>query len=174
MTVKTRVYPCLWFDTQAEEAATFYCSIFPNSKITALSHYGEGNARYDKDGNEVPSMPRGTVLAVQFTLDGNEVMALNGGPLFTFSEAISLVVSCETQQEIDHYWRKLTSDGGKEVQCGWLTDKYGLSWQVVPNAMDRMLGDKNPARAARVMQVVMRSVKLDLAQIEKAYAGAGT
>jgi predicted 3-demethylubiquinone-9 3-methyltransferase (glyoxalase superfamily) len=169
--MRIRIYPCLWFDRQAEEAAKFYCSIFPNSKIKAVSHYGEGNARYDTDGNEVPSMPKGTVLAVQFTLDGNEVMALNGGPLFTFSEAISLVVSCDTQKEIDHYWKKLTAGGGKAVQCGWLKDKYGLSWQVVPNAMDKMIGDKDPARAARVMKVVMQSVKLDLKKIQHAYAG---
>jgi predicted 3-demethylubiquinone-9 3-methyltransferase (glyoxalase superfamily) len=169
--MKVRIYPCLWFDRQAEEAAKFYCSIFPNSKIEAISHYGEGNARYDADGNEVPSMPNGSVLAVQFTLDGNEVMALNGGPLFTFSEAISLVVSCDTQKEIDHYWKALTAGGGQAVQCGWLKDKYGLSWQVVPNAMDRMIGDKDPVRAARVMKVVMQSVKLDVEKIQKAYEG---
>jgi predicted 3-demethylubiquinone-9 3-methyltransferase (glyoxalase superfamily) len=157
--MKTRIYPCLWFDTQAEEAAKFYASIFPNSKIGTITHYGDG----------MP-MPKGTVMVASFTLDGNEVMALNGGPLFKFSEAISMVVSCETQKELDHYWDKLTSGGGKAVQCGWLKDKFGLSWQIVPDAMDKMMADKDPARSARVMKVVMESVKFDIKQLEKAYA----
>jgi predicted 3-demethylubiquinone-9 3-methyltransferase (glyoxalase superfamily) len=160
--MKTRIYPCLWFDTQAEEAAKFYTSIFPNSKIKTVTHYGDG----------MP-MPKGTVMVVHFTIDGHEVMALNGGPLFQFSEAISMVLSCETQKEIDHYWDKLTAGGGKVVQCGWLKDRFGLSWQVVPNVMDTMMDDKDPARSARVMSAVMKSVKFDIKQLQKAYEGEG-
>ena len=160
MSVKTRITPCLWFDTQAEAAAKFYTSIFPNSKIGVISHYGDG----------MP-MPKGTVMTVMFTLDGQPFMGLNGGPIFKFTEAISLTVHCENQQEIDHYWSKLTSGGGKEVQCGWLKDRFGLSWQVVPTRMEEMMRDQDPARSARVMKVVMQSVKFDLKQIEEAYAG---
>jgi predicted 3-demethylubiquinone-9 3-methyltransferase (glyoxalase superfamily) len=160
--MKIRIYPCLWFDQQAEQAAKFYTSIFPNSKIKGLTHYGD----------DMP-MPKGTVMVVHFELDGNEVMALNGGPLFKFSEAISLVVSCETQKEIDHYWSKLLAGGGKEQQCGWLKDKFGLSWQVVPNRMDEMMVDRDAARSKRVMDVVMKSVKFDLKELEAAYAGSG-
>ncbi|HZP13444.1 MAG TPA: VOC family protein [Nevskiaceae bacterium] len=155
--MKARIAPCLWFDRNAEEAAKFYCSIFPNSKIRSVSHYGDGM-----------QLPKGTVLAVMFELDGQPVMGLNGGPLFTFSEAISLVVYCDTQKEIDHYWSKLTAGGGQEVQCGWLKDKFGLSWQVVPSGLERMLDGRDPARVQRVMDVVMKSVKLDLAAMEQA------
>jgi predicted 3-demethylubiquinone-9 3-methyltransferase (glyoxalase superfamily) len=157
---KGRISPCLWFDRQAEEAAKFYCSVFPNSKIKSVSHYGEN----------MP-MPKGTVLAVMFELDGQPIMGLNGGPQFPFTEAVSLLVNCDTQQEIDHYWTKLIAGGGSEVQCGWLKDKYGLSWQVVPAALDQMLDGKDPARTQRVMDVVMKSVKLDLKKMEQAYAG---
>ena len=158
--MKARISPCLWFDRNGEDAAKFYCSIFPNSKIKTISHYGDN----------MP-MPKGTVLAVNFELDGQPVMALNGGPQFKFSEGISLGVYCESQKEIDHYWSKLTAGGGNEVQCGWLKDKFGLSWQVVPTRMEAMMRDPDPARSARVMKVVMQSVKFDLKQIEQAYAG---
>lgn len=158
--MKARISPCLWFDRQAEDAAKFYCSIFPNSKIKTVSHYGDNM-----------QLPKGTVLAVMFELDGQPVMGLNGGPLFTFSEAISLVVYCDSQKEIDHYWSKLSGSGGQEVQCGWLKDKFGLSWQIVPRALDRMLDGTDPARTQRVMDVVMKAVKLDVAAMEKAYAG---
>ncbi len=158
--MKARLSPCLWFDRQAEDAAKFYCGIFPNSKIMTISHYGDNM-----------QLPKGTVLAVMFELDGQPVMGLNGGPLFTFSEAISLVVYCDSQKEIDHYWSKLSGSGGQEVQCGWLKDKFGLSWQIVPRALDRMLDGTDPARTQRVMDVVMKAVKLDVAAMEKAYAG---
>jgi predicted 3-demethylubiquinone-9 3-methyltransferase (glyoxalase superfamily) len=154
-----RITPCLWFDTEAEEAARFYASIFRNSRITAVTHYGEG----------MP-MPKGTVLTVRFELDGQEFLALNGGPTFPFTEAISLMVECKDQKEIDFYWSKLL-DGGADAQCGWLKDKYGLSWQVVPEGLEKLLGDADPAKANRVMQAIMGMVKLDVAKLEAAYAG---
>ena len=154
------IKPCLWFDTQAEEAAKFYVSIFKNSKLGNLSYYGEG-----------APLPKGTVLTATFYLDGQEFMALNGGPVFKFNEAISFVVTCQTQQEIDDYWKKLIADGGKEVQCGWLKDKYGLSWQIVPAALGEMMKDKDPAKTNRVMSALMQMVKLDIGGLENAYRG---
>jgi predicted 3-demethylubiquinone-9 3-methyltransferase (glyoxalase superfamily) len=150
-----RITPFLWFDTQAEEAANFYVSIFKNSRITSISHYPEGTPG-----------PVGQVMVVNFELDGQKFIALNGGPTFKFTEAISLLVNCETQQEIDHYWSKLTSGGGKEVECGWLKDKYGLSWQIVPANLEKLLG--TPEKAKRVMAVVMKSKKLNIAEMERA------
>jgi predicted 3-demethylubiquinone-9 3-methyltransferase (glyoxalase superfamily) len=149
----------LWFDTQAEEAAQFYVSVFKNSKIKTITHYGD-----EPPGNN----RKGQVLTVDFELDGQEFVALNGGPQFKFTEAISLVINCETQEEIDYYWEKLTADGGEEVQCGWLTDKYGLSWQVTP-AKFFTEWDKDPAGLQRVMHEVMQMVKLDLARMQKAF-----
>ncbi len=149
----------LWFDGQAEEAAKFYVSVFKNSKLKTITHYGDeppGNSR------------KGQVLTVDFELDGQEFVALNGGPQFKFTEAISLVINCETQEEIDYYWEKLTADGGEEVQCGWLTDKYGLSWQVTPTKFFTEW-DKDPAGLQRVMHEVMQMVKLDLARMQKAF-----
>ena len=147
----------LWFDTQAEEAANFYVSVFKNSKINAITHYGDE-----------PPGRKGQVLTVDFELDGEKFTALNGGPQFKFTEAISLVINCETQEEIDYYWEKLTADGGEEVQCGWLSDKYGLSWQVVPvKFFDEWV--KDPAGLQRVMHEVMQMVKLDLATMQKAF-----
>lgn len=154
----TRITPMLWFDTQAEEAAKFYTSIFPNSKITSVSRYGDG----------MP-MPKGTAMTVNFTLDGQEYTALNGGPHFKFSEAISLVIHCRDQKEIDHYWSKLLA-GGSAQQCGWLKDRYGLSWQVVPTALMAILSGGGPA-AGRAMGAVMQMVKLDLKAIEAAARG---
>jgi predicted 3-demethylubiquinone-9 3-methyltransferase (glyoxalase superfamily) len=153
-----RITPFLWFDTQAEEAANFYVSIFKNSRITSISHYPEGTPG-----------PVGQVMVVNFELDGQKFIALNGGPTFKFTEAISLLVNCETQQEIDHYWSKLTSGGGKEVECGWLKDKYGLSWQIVPANLEKLLG--TPEKAKRVMAVVMKSKKLNIAEMERAAEG---
>jgi predicted 3-demethylubiquinone-9 3-methyltransferase (glyoxalase superfamily) len=158
-----RIAPCLWFDSQAEQAATFYASIFPNSRITAVSHYGEA-------GKEIHGQKAGTVLTVAFELDGVAFTGLNGGPQFRFNEAISLQVNCDTQQEIDHYWNRLT-DGGdaRAQQCGWLKDRFGLSWQVVPSFMDRLMttgGDK----AERVMTAVLKMKKIDIAELERAYA----
>ena len=153
-----RITPFLWFDTQAEEAANFYVSIFKNSRITSISHYPEGTPG-----------PVGQVMVVNFELDGQKFIALNGGPTFKFTEAISLLVNCETQQEIDHYWTKLTAGGGNEVECGWLKDKYGLSWQIVPANLEKLLGP--PEKAKRVMAVVMKSKKLNMAEMERAAEG---
>ena len=154
------ISPCLWFDEQAEEAAKFYVSIFPNSRITGMSHYVENMPK-----------PPGTVLTVTFELDGQEYIALNGGPETSFTDAVSLTVLCETQAEIDAYWSKLTAGGGKEVQCGWLKDKYGLAWQIVPAQIHQMLTAGDPLRTQRVMDAVMGMVKLDLAAIQRAWEG---
>jgi len=154
-----KVTPCLWFDQQAEEAARFYVSIFKNSKIGAINHYGEG-----------APMPKGTVLTVRFQLDGQEYLALNGGPIFKFTEAVSFIVNCETQEEVDRMWDKL-AEGGQVQQCGWLKDKFGLSWQIVPTALAKMISDPEPGRAARVMKALLRMKKLDLEKLEEAYAG---
>ena len=154
-----KITPFLWFATQAEEAADFYVSIFPNSRILGKTRYGEAGPG-----------PAGSVMTVAFELDGQEFTALNGSPIFRFNEAISFVVNCETQDEIDAMWRKLT-DGGKEVECGWLTDRYGLSWQVIPTALKEMLQDPDPAKSQRVMQALLRMKKLDLGALKKAYDG---
>jgi predicted 3-demethylubiquinone-9 3-methyltransferase (glyoxalase superfamily) len=152
-----RVTPCLWFDDQAEEAARFYTSIFKNSRIGEIVRYGEGAPR-----------PKGSILTVRFYLDGEEFLALNGGPVFKFTEAVSFIVNCETQHELDRMWDQLSA-GGQEVQCGWLKDKYGMSWQVVPRVLPTMLCDSDPARADRVFQAIMRMKKLDIAALEQAY-----
>ena len=150
---------CLWFDTQAEEAANFYVSVFPNSRITATSHYPEGQ----------PDPKRaGTVLTVTFTLDGREFMALNGGPQYAFTPAVSIVVHCDTQEDVDRVWAKLT-DGGQEVQCGWLTDRFGLSWQVVPREFERMLASPDKAAVQRAIAAMMPMKKLDVATLKKAF-----
>jgi predicted 3-demethylubiquinone-9 3-methyltransferase (glyoxalase superfamily) len=154
------IKPCLWFDTQALEAAEFYISIFKNSKLDQIGYYGEGTP-----------LPKGTVLVVNFQLNGQDFMALNGGPMFQFNEAVSLVVDCETQEEIDDYWQKLTADGGQEVQCGWLKDKYGLSWQIVPTVLGKLMADKDPAKTNRMMQALMTMVKLDIGGLERAFRG---
>jgi predicted 3-demethylubiquinone-9 3-methyltransferase (glyoxalase superfamily) len=152
-----KITPCLWFDDQAEEAARFYTSIFKNSKIGKITHYGEGAPR-----------PKGSVLTVSFTLDGQEFLALNGGPQFKFTEAVSFIVNCKTQKEVDRMWEKL-SEGGKDLQCGWLKDKYGVSWQVVPTILADMWSDPDPARAGRVLQALMGMQKLDIKALKKAY-----
>jgi len=150
----------LWYDDDAEEAIRFYCSIFPDSKVLAETRWGEGGP-----------VPKGTLMTASFQLAGQEFMALNGGPAFRFNEAISLFVHCNTQREIDELWAKLTSGGGEPGQCGWLKDKYGLSWQVAPDALGEMLGDKDPARAQRVGAAMMQMSKLDIAALKKAYDG---
>ena len=147
------ITPFLWFDTQAEEAMTFYASIFKQSKVISVNR------------------AQGKVMSVQFELEGQKFMALNAGPLFKFTEAISFFVGCETQQEIDELWAKLTADGGAPGRCGWLKDKFGLSWQIVPNTLGRMLGDKDAARSNRVMNAVLQMDKLDLKQLQEAYNG---
>lgn len=150
----------LWFDNQAEEAAQLYTSLFKKSKIVSITRYGEG-----------APLPKGTAMSVIFELEGQEYMALNGGPYFKFTEAISLFVKCETQQEVDYFWEKL-SEGGQKSRCGWLKDKYGLSWQIVPVALSQMLQDKDPEKSKRVMQAVMKMDKLDIQGLQQAYEQA--
>ena len=159
-----KITPFLWFDTQAEEAANFYVSIFKNSRIKGL-------ARYDTEAAQASGQPKGSVMTVQFELDGQDFVALNGGPAFKFTEAISFVVNCESQDEIDHFWQKLSAGGGQEVECGWLKDRFGLSWQVVPADLEAMIQDKDPEKPKRVMAAVMKMKKLDMAEMRKAYEG---
>jgi predicted 3-demethylubiquinone-9 3-methyltransferase (glyoxalase superfamily) len=154
-----RITPNLWFDTEGKEAAEFYCSIFPNSKITNVSTYGEAGPR-----------EAGTVLTVDFVLDGQEYTAINGGPEFTFDEAISLLISCADQAEVDHYWNALT-EGGEESQCGWLKDKFGLSWQVFPVEMGELLSDPDAERAQRAMKAMLGMKKLDINELRAAADG---
>jgi|SRR5262245_5732997 len=160
MPIQQRITPFLWFDGQAEEAANFYVSIFKNSRINSVSRYGEGGPG-----------PKGSVMTVGFELDGQAFTALNGGPMYRFTEAVSFVVHCETQAEVDYYWDKLTADG-REVQCGWLKDKFGLSWQVVPVALFELIQQKDPQKASRVMGALMQMTKLDVEGLRKAAAGA--
>jgi predicted 3-demethylubiquinone-9 3-methyltransferase (glyoxalase superfamily) len=155
-----KITPFLWFDDNAEEAVKFYSSIFKNSKIGKI-------ARYDKAGEKAAGRPAGSVMTVEFQLEGQEFVALNGGPHFKFTEAISFVVNCETQEEVDYYWEKL-SQGGKEVQCGWLKDKYGLSWQIVPTVLGELLSGKDAAKAQRVMDAMLKMVKLDIKKLKQA------
>ena len=160
-----RLTPNLWFDTQAEEVANFYVSIFPNSKITGISHYGEAGAKGS-------GMKKGSVITVTFELDEQQMMALNGGTAFKFNEAVSLVVNCMTQDEIDHYWNSLSEDGDPKAQiCGWLKDKYGVSWQVVPVALAEMMQDEDITKTDRVMAALLKMKKLDIAKLKKAYLG---
>jgi predicted 3-demethylubiquinone-9 3-methyltransferase (glyoxalase superfamily) len=154
-----KIAPFLWFDNQAEEAMNFYMSIFKNSKVHAISRYGDAGPG-----------PKDSVMVVHFELDGQEIMALNGGPIFKFTEAISLHVNCETQEEIDEKWEKLSA-GGEEGQCGWLKDKYGLSWQIDPPILAELLQDKDREKANRVMQAMMKMTKIDIETLKRAYAG---
>jgi predicted 3-demethylubiquinone-9 3-methyltransferase (glyoxalase superfamily) len=158
------ITPCLWFDSEAEEAAKLYVSLFPNSSIDSISRYG-------KEGHEIHHQPEGKVLTVAFKLDGAPFTALNGGPQFKFSEAISFQVYCDTQAEIDRFWNALTSEGGKESQCGWLKDKFGLSWQIIPRQLGKLLSDPDRAKAERVTKAFLKMRKFDLAAIESAAAG---
>ncbi len=153
-----KITPFLWFDDNAEEAMNFYTSIFRNSKIVSISRYGEGGPR-----------PAGTVMTGTFQLAGQEFMALNGGPEFKFTEAISFFVNCETQSEVDELWDKLSA-GGEKGQCGWLKDKYGVSWQIVPTALGKLLNDADPAKSQRVMEAMLQMSKIDIASLERAYA----
>jgi predicted 3-demethylubiquinone-9 3-methyltransferase (glyoxalase superfamily) len=152
-----KITPFLWFNDQAEEAMNFYTAIFKNSKITSVSRYGEGGPG-----------PQGSVMTATFELDGQEFMALNGGPLFTFTEAISFFVNCETQAEVDELWEKLT-EGGEESQCGWLKDKFGLSWQIVPSVLGELLNDPDAEKAGRVMNAMLQMKKIDIAGLRAAY-----
>jgi predicted 3-demethylubiquinone-9 3-methyltransferase (glyoxalase superfamily) len=156
-----KITPCLWFDTKAEEAAKFYVSLIKNSKMGSIARYGEAGAA-------ASGRPAGTVMTVTFRLNGQEFMALNGGPQFTFSPAISFVVNCETQQEIDKLWEKLSQGGQKNV-CGWLQDKYGVSWQIVPVVLGKMMQGKNAARTERVMKAMLQMTKIDIKTLKQAY-----
>jgi predicted 3-demethylubiquinone-9 3-methyltransferase (glyoxalase superfamily) len=159
-----RINPFLWFESQAEEAAKLYVSIFRNSKINKVTYYPEESA--EKIGR-----PKGSVMTVEFTLDGVEFVALNGGPMFKFTEAVSFNVNCDTQEEIDHFWGKLPAEGGSTGPCGWLKDKFGLSWQVSPRVLGEMLTDKDKAKAQRVMNAMMEMDKFDIAKLKQAYQG---
>ena len=155
-----KITPCLWFDTEGEDAARFYTSIFPNSKITEVARYGSAGPRAE-----------GTVMTVSFELDGQEFLALNGGPQFTFSEALSFQVSCKTQDEVDAYWSKL-SEGGEEGPCGWLKDRFGLSWQIVPTVLPELLADPDAAKSQRVMQAMLGMKKIEIEGLEQAAKAA--
>src|SRR5882762_6746645 len=154
-----KISPFLWFDQQAEEAARFYISIFPNSAVRGITRYTDAGPG-----------PKGSVMTVAFELDGQQFTALNGGPIFKFTEAISLVVNCETQGDVDHFWEKLSA-GGQEVQCGWLKDRFGVSWQVVPTILIEMLHDKDPEKSKRVMAAMLKMTKISIERLKHAYEG---
>jgi len=157
-----KLTPCLWFDSEAEEAANFYVSVFKNSRIGKISRYG-------KEGYEVHGRKAGTVMTVEFKIAGQKFLALNGGPHFKFNEAISFQVHCQTQEEVDYFWSKL-SEGGKEAPCGWLKDKFGLSWQIIPDVLPQLLTDKNVEKAGRVMKSMLQMKKIDIAALQRAHA----
>ncbi len=156
----SKITPFLWFDNQAEEAMNFYVTLFNNSKIVNVNRYGEG-----------APVPAGTVMSATFELDGQTIMALNGGPQFQFNEAISFYVDCEDQAEVDKFWNALTADGGSEGPCGWLKDKFGLSWQIIPRALGELLGDPDPAKSQRAMQAMLQMKKIDVPTLRQAYNG---
>jgi predicted 3-demethylubiquinone-9 3-methyltransferase (glyoxalase superfamily) len=161
--ITQKITPFLWFDDKAEEAAKFYASIFKNSKIGKIT-------RYEEEAAKPTGRPAGSVMTVEFQLDGQDFVALNGGPIFKFTEAVSFVVNCENQEEVDYFWKKLSA-GGEESRCGWLKDKFGLSWQVVPTVLIEMLADKDVARAKRVMHAMLQMDKIDIPALQKAYDG---
>ena len=156
-----KITPWLWFDTEGEEAANFYTTVFPNSRVVAVQRYGPGAPR-----------PEGTAMTVDFELDGQRIVALNGGPQYTFTEAVSFLVDCETQEEVDRYWNALTGNGGEPGPCGWLKDRFGLSWQIVPSALPRLLGDPDREKSQRVMQAMLGMQKIEIAELERAAAQA--
>ncbi|PTM59395.1 VOC family protein [Desmospora activa] len=162
----TRITPNLWFDTQAEQAAEFYVSVFTNSKIERTTHYG-------KEGSEIHGMPEGSVMTVDFRLDGQDFVALNGGPHFTFNEAISFIVYCANQEEVDYYWGKLSDGGDEKAQvCGWLKDKFGVSWQIVPTVLNEMISDPDPEKSQRVMKALLQTEKkINIETLKHAYEG---
>lgn len=160
-----RITPCLWFDSEAEEAVGFYTAIFRNSRIVSTTRYGEA-------GHDIHGKPAGTVMAIAFELDGQSFTALNGGPVFKFNEAVSLQVNCETQEEVDYYWERLSEGGDEKAQqCGWLKDKYGLSWQVVPGVLPAMVGAPDSEKSQRAMEAMLRMKKIDIEELKRAYAG---
>jgi len=162
-TIMQTITPHLWFNNNADEAAKFYASIFKNSRIIDITHYGESAAK-------LSGRPKGTVMTVTFELEGQQFMTLNGGPVFNFSPAISFFVNCETQEEVDYMWEKL-SEGGQKEQCGWLKNKFGVSWQIVPNVLGQMLQDKDAKKSERVMEELLQMKKIDIQGLSKAYAG---
>ena len=165
MQVIQKISPCLWFDDQAEDAVAFYTGIFRKSKVVNVSRYGEA-------GHEIHGRPAGTVMTVAFELEGQAFTALNGGPVFKFNEAISFQVNCETQEEVDYYWKKLSEGGDVQAQqCGWLKDRYGVSWQVVPTALVEMITDPDSQKSGRVMEAMLQMKKLDIAELKRAYGG---
>ena len=159
-----KIMPFLWFDDQAEEAAKFYTSVFKNSKVGRILRYDEATAK-------AAGGPVGSVLTIEFEIEGQKFTALNGGPQFKFNESVSFVVYCQTQDEVDYFWQKLTADGGQESECGWLRDKFGLSWQVTPTVLIEMLHDKDPKKSGRVMNAMMQMQKIDISKLKAAYAG---
>src|SRR5438552_8439802 len=161
-----KITPFLWFDDQAEEAVKFYTSVFKNSKVGRILRYSEEVAKISQSG-----VAAGSVLTIEFEIEGQKFVALNGGPQFKFNESVSFVVNCETQEEVDYFWEKLTADGGQESQCGWLKDKFGLSWQVVPTVLIDMLHDKDAKKSERVMNAMMQMQKIDIEKLQAAYAG---
>lgn len=162
-----KITPCLWFDDRAEEAARFYASVFRDSNIKKIAHYG-------KEGYEIHGMPGGTVMIVEFQIEGQTFTALNGGPLFKFNEAISFQVNCETQEELDYYWGRLSKGGDEKAQqCGWLKDKYGVSWQIIPKVMAELLSDSRSEKSQRAMRAMLQMKKIDIETIKRAYEGPG-
>jgi predicted 3-demethylubiquinone-9 3-methyltransferase (glyoxalase superfamily) len=153
-----KITPFLWFDNNAEEAVNLYTTIFKDSKIGKVSRYGDAGPG-----------PKGQVMVMQFTIEGQEFSALNGGPHFKFTEAVSFMVNCETQAEVDYFWDKLISNGGKPSQCGWLKDKFGLSWQIIPSALGKLMSDPDPAKSGRVMQAMLKMTKIEVAELQRAY-----
>jgi predicted 3-demethylubiquinone-9 3-methyltransferase (glyoxalase superfamily) len=160
MSAKQKIKTFLWFDTNAEEAANFYVSLFKDSEILSVARCGDAGPG-----------PKGSAMTVNFQLAGQELVALNGGPHYKFTEAISLLVDCDSQEEVDELWSRLTAGGGAESQCGWLKDRFGLSWQIIPKALFRLMGDPDPAKSGRVMQAMLQMKKIDIAGLERAYAG---
>jgi predicted 3-demethylubiquinone-9 3-methyltransferase (glyoxalase superfamily) len=158
-----KITPFLWFDDQAEDAVKFYTSIFKNSKVGRILRYGEEAAKVSQSGR-----PVGSVLTIEFEIEGQKFTALNGGPAFKFNESISFVVNCDTQKEVDYFWEKLTADGGQESQCGWLKDKFGVSWQIVPMILIEMLGDKDSEKSERVMKAMLQMQKIDIKTLREA------
>jgi predicted 3-demethylubiquinone-9 3-methyltransferase (glyoxalase superfamily) len=155
-----KITPFLWFDKEAEEAVNFYASVFPESRVGRISRYPEGSP-----------LPAGTVMTAEFYLAGQDFIALNGGPGHPFNDAVSFVVNCQDQDEVDRYWNALTTNGGEAIQCGWLKDKYGLNWQIVPIRLNELMNDPDPVKSSRVMQAMLKQVKLDVSELEKAYHG---
>jgi len=159
-----KITPFLWFDNNAEEAVNFYVSIFKNSKVGKVTRYNEASSK-------AAGRPEGSVMTLEFQLEGQNFVAINAGPHFKFTEAISFVVDCGSQEEVDYFWEKLTADGGQESQCGWLKDKYGLSWQITPRVLIEMIGDKDPQKAQRVMEAMLQMKQIDIATLKRAYEG---